>query len=207
MPYFDVCIVKIQSVSVCVEVVPRYSSFIHPGSECVCSKWHICGVGGKWPWAINIRLCLVVFYSLIRNKNSQKKAWCDCELWGARTNKTWDHSRNCQEWVQSLGTQGYEANQSRHTCPYCCWTSTRRFSSPISRFQSPHCAALEWQSHLLIHVHGPQVLIQCTDLTLRQPLCCSSRTNSVRCLLKSTRRNKTQCLSSFLPLAVSRSSW
>lgn len=106
--------------------------------------------------------------------------------------------------MQCFDTQGYEANQSRHTRPYCCRTWPHRFPSPISRSQSPHCAALDWQSHLLIHIHGPQVLIQCTDLTLRQPHRCSSLTISARYLLKSTWRNKTQCLSCFLEFSPSR---
>lgn len=88
---------------------------------------------------------------------------------------------------------------SRYTCSDSSQNSLDRFSSAFSQSQSPQCAALEWQSHILAHAHGPQVLIQ-RDL---RPLHRGSHRNAGRYLLKSTQCKKTQCFSCFLEFASS----
>lgn len=137
---------------------------------CFCFKRHFCGVWSKWPWAKNIRLCLVFLFFVFSQFNWKivNKAPSGCELWDTSTNKTLARSQHWQEWVQGSEKKDDEVNHSRYRD--FRQNALHHFSSPISQSWSPQCAALEWQSHILTHVHGPQVLIQSTDVTLRQPL-------------------------------------
>lgn len=54
----------------CVEVMQRYSSFIHPGSESkFASNATVFGVGGKWPWGCEHTPASCFYFSLREKAN------------------------------------------------------------------------------------------------------------------------------------------